>query len=174
MDFTYFQTWVINCRMQIGYEVAIFFYFISFIFFYSTLLSCLYNNMLYYFHNCILPLIPRCLVQAYSNFETFMQRMTGSNQFLLQVCAKPLVTWWEAKGMHRRTTLHKLCIICQKDTKQKGHESQQRQSLSVDSTRQFRLKVQCDKFWYPTDGLTAILQTDSYQLFTWHTDCKFA
>ena len=142
--------------------------------FYNTLLSCLYNNMLYYFHNCILPLIPRCLVQAYSNCETFMQRMTWSNHFLLQVCATLLVTWWEAKGMHRRPTLHKLCIICQKDTKQKVTKVSSDSLQSVDSTRQFRLKLQSDKFWYPTAGLTKILQTDSYQLFTWHTDCRFA
>ena len=139
-------------------------------FFYSTLLSCLYNNMLYYFHNCILPLIPRYLVQACSNCETFMQRMTWSNHFLLQVCAKLLVTWWEAKGMHRRPTLHEMCIVCQKDTKQKVMKVSSDSLQSVDSARQFQLKLQNDKFWDPTDGLTAILQTDSYQLFTWHTD----
>ena len=81
----------------------------------------------------------------------------------------------EGKGRTRkRPVLYEadLCIMCQKDTKQKLMKVSRDSLEFVDTIRQLRLKLRSDNFRDTTDWLTVILQTDTHQLFSWHKDCR--
>ena len=81
----------------------------------------------------------------------------------------------EGKGRtHKRPVLDEadLCIVRQKDTKQKLMKVSRDILECVDTVRQLRLKLRCDNFRDTTDWLTVIFQADTQQLFSWHKDCR--
>ena len=65
-----------------------------------------------------------------------------------------------------------LCLICQKDNKQKLMTVSSDGLQSVDTIRQLRSKLHNDNFRDATDRLTEILRADSPQPFSWHKDCR--
>ena len=76
----------------------------------------------------------------------------------------------EGKGRTRkRPVLYgaDLCIVCQKDTKQRLMKVSRDILESVDAIRHLRLKLRSDHFRDTTDRLTVILQADTHQLFSY-------
>ena len=65
-----------------------------------------------------------------------------------------------------------LCIICQKDNKQKLMTVSSDGLQSVDTIRQLRSKLHNDNFREATDRLAEILQVDSPRPILWHKDCR--
>ena len=81
----------------------------------------------------------------------------------------------EGKGRTRKRPVldeADLCIVCQKDTKQKLKKVSRDSLESVDTVRQLRLKLRSDNFRDTTDRLTVIFQADTQRLFSWHKDCR--
>ena len=81
----------------------------------------------------------------------------------------------EGKGRTRKRPVldeADLCIVCQKDTKQKLMKVSRDSLESVNTVRQLRLKLRSDNFRDTTDRLTVIFQADTQRLFSWHKDCR--
>ena len=81
----------------------------------------------------------------------------------------------EGKGRTRKRPVldeADLCIVCQKDTKQKLMKVSRDSLESLDTVRQLRLKLRSDNFRDTTDWLTVIFQADTQRLFSWHKDCR--